>query len=58
MTPEEKAEMDVLCKQIVEEKDRNKFLALVLQLNNLLERKESRLQGFSGASRPESSLQE
>lgn len=48
MTPEEKAEMDVLCKQIAEEKDGNSFLALVQQLNNLLDRKESRLQGLRG----------
>jgi hypothetical protein len=52
MTPEEKAEMDALCKQIAEEQDRNKFLALVQRLNNLLDCKESRLQGLRGEPTP------
>jgi hypothetical protein len=43
MNSEEKAELDALCKQIVVEKDHNKFIALVMQLNQLLERKEQRL---------------
>ncbi len=44
MNIEEKAELDALCKRIVEEKDHQKFIALVMQLNNLLERKERRLE--------------
>jgi hypothetical protein len=52
MTPEEKAEMDALCRQIAEEQDRNKFLALVQRLNNLLDRKDSRLQGLRGDPTP------
>ncbi len=45
MTPEEKAELDALCQRIVEEKDHQKFMALVTQLNGLLEQKERRLEG-------------
>lgn len=44
MNAEEKAELDTLCQQIVIEKDRHKFIALVMQLNQLLDRKEQRLQ--------------
>lgn len=44
MNPEEKAELDALCKRIVDEKDQHRFLALVMELNQLLERKEQRLQ--------------
>jgi len=43
MTPEERERMNSLCKQIQSEKDREKFTQLVIELNNLLERKESRL---------------
>jgi len=44
MTPEEKSELDVLCQRIQEEHDRDKFTELVTQLNDLLERKEKRLE--------------
>lgn len=46
MNAEEKAELDALCQQIVLEKDHRKFIALVMQLNELLERKEQRLQSL------------
>jgi hypothetical protein len=52
MTPEEKTRMDVLCAQIATEKDQSKFLKLVEQLNDLLERSHVQLtQGAPG--RPE-----
>jgi len=44
MTPEEKAQLDTLCRRIVEEKDHEKFIKLVQELNDLLEHKEHRLQ--------------
>jgi len=44
MNVEEKAELDALCQQIVVEKDHHKFIALVMQLNQLLEQKEQSLQ--------------
>ena len=52
MTPEEREEMDQLCRQIKDEKDHDKFIRLVTQLNDLLERKESRLEH---AQKPDSS---
>lgn len=44
MTPEEKTTLDALCKRIVEEKDPATFRKLVVQLNDLLEKKEHRLE--------------
>ena len=44
MNAEEKAELDALCKRISEEKDHQVFMNLVMQLNQLLERKERRLE--------------
>jgi hypothetical protein len=44
MTPEETAEMHRLCNLIQAEKDRDKFLEYVTQLNNLLEHKDHRLE--------------
>ena len=44
MNSEEKAELDALCKRIVEEKDHHTFMDLVIKLNQLLERKEHRLE--------------
>jgi hypothetical protein len=44
MTPEERELMHVLCEQIAKEKDHAKFTNLVQELNNLLERKEFRLE--------------
>jgi hypothetical protein len=47
MTPEERERMQVLCEQIAKEKDHAKFASLVQELNNLLERKELRLEVHS-----------
>ena len=44
MTPEERKEMDRLCRLIKEEKDHHKFLLLVRELNNLFELKQNRLE--------------
>jgi hypothetical protein len=44
MTPEERQRMELLCAQIAVEKEHDKFLALVKELNDLLERKEHRLE--------------
>jgi hypothetical protein len=44
MTPEERARMQFLCDQIAKEKDHNEFSKLVQELNDLLERKEHRLE--------------
>jgi hypothetical protein len=43
MTPEEKARLKELVDQIQIEKDQNKFLELVAELNDLLDSKEKRL---------------
>ena len=53
MTPEEKAQLDVLCKQIAEEKDEGKFVSLILQLNALLERKGPRLESDPDKAPPQ-----
>ena len=39
MTPEEKATLDALCQQIAAEKNPQTFHQLLVQLNDLLERK-------------------
>lgn len=44
MTPEERERMYKLCKLIETEKDRHRFLQLIEELNQLLERKEQRLE--------------
>jgi len=44
MTPDEAERMQLLCKQIEVEKSQEKFLALVKQLNDLLEGKNERLE--------------
>ena len=44
MTPEEQSRMNKLCQQIAVEQDPQTFGELVHQLNELLERKEDRLQ--------------
>jgi hypothetical protein len=44
MTPEEKAELYALCERVVVEKDPVKFHQLLVQLNDLLEKKERRLE--------------
>jgi hypothetical protein len=43
MTAEERERMYALCAQIEKERDHGRFLRLVQELNNLLERKEHRL---------------
>lgn len=42
MTPDEVERMKVLCQQIALERDHDKFLELVKELNDLLERKNKR----------------
>ena len=42
MTPEDQKRLLWLCQQIQEEKDRDKFTALVVELNELLQREEMR----------------
>ena len=37
MTPDEREHMDILCKQITEERDSQRFTQLVKELNELLE---------------------
>ena len=44
MTPEERERMNELCAQMQVEQDRWKFGQLLAELNNLLERKENRLE--------------
>jgi hypothetical protein len=43
MTPDERERMAILCERIAKEQDRNKFRALVRELNDLLDAKERRL---------------
>jgi hypothetical protein len=43
LTPEEKKELEALCLRISQESDQHEFMALVIQLNNLLARKDRRL---------------
>lgn len=43
MTPEEREQMDELCKRIQEERDPQKFSELVAELDELLSTKEERL---------------
>jgi len=44
MTPDERERMNVLCEQIAKEQNHDKFVRLVQELNDLLERKEQRLE--------------
>jgi hypothetical protein len=44
MTPDERERMYELCALIEKEKDRHRFLELIEELNQLLERKEHRLE--------------
>jgi len=44
MTPDERERMHVLCEQIAKEQNHEKFSKLVQELNDLLERKEHRLE--------------
>ena len=45
MTPDEREQMHILCERIAKEKERDKFLQWVQQLNDLLRQKELRLDG-------------
>jgi hypothetical protein len=47
MTPEERVEMERLVRLIQDEKDHGKFIELIMQLNELLDRKERRLNGIT-----------
>ena len=44
MTPDERARMNVLCELIAKEQDHEKFVKLIQELNELLDRKETRLE--------------
>ena len=44
MTPEEKTQMDALCKRIAEENDPDRFHDLVAELDGLLEQKQGPFQ--------------
>jgi hypothetical protein len=44
LTPDERERMDALCTQIAIEKNHHKFMALVEELNQLLQPKEHRLE--------------
>ena len=44
MTPDEREQMLALCTKIAEEKDLDKFTQLIIQLNELFDRKERRLE--------------
>jgi hypothetical protein len=44
LTPKEQERMNWLCQRIQEENDHSKFIALVRELNELLERKERQIE--------------
>lgn len=48
MKPDEKERMYQLCAMIEKEQDRDRFLELIKELNDLLERKEHRLESGPG----------
>jgi len=54
MTNEDRSRMDALCAQIAVEKDQHKFLKLVEELNDLLERSQQRLTPLSPSNQPKS----
>jgi hypothetical protein len=56
MTPEEQEHMTKLCQQIEVEQDRQKFLQLIAELNNLLDTKAHRLE--QPPSAPNTKLQQ
>jgi hypothetical protein len=49
MTPDERERMNRLCEQIAVERDHEKFVKLVQELNELLDHKEQRLEDKSKA---------
>jgi hypothetical protein len=44
MTPEEREQMNRLCTQIQDEKDHDRFMQLIKELNDLIDRKEHRFE--------------
>jgi hypothetical protein len=52
MTPEETAEMHRLCGLIQTEQDRHKFIEYIRQLNDLLKRKDRRLEEREDPEQP------
>ena len=50
MTPEERERMRILCGQIAKEQNHDKFTKLVLELNDLLEHKERRMEARGNKS--------
>jgi len=44
MTPEEREQMNRLCTQIQDEKDHERFMQLIKELNDLIDRKEHRFE--------------
>lgn len=53
MKPDEREYMYRLCAMIEQEQDRDRFLRLIRELNDLLERKEHRLEDGPGRGRPD-----
>jgi hypothetical protein len=51
MTADERAEMERLCRLIAVEKDQTKFIALVRQLNELLEHKGNRFKNQQSSTK-------
>jgi hypothetical protein len=52
MTPEVREQMNRLCERIQVEQDHEQFIKLVTQLNELLDRKEHRLDSDQKATKP------
>jgi hypothetical protein len=50
MTPDERERMTALCNRIAVEENHQKFMQLVLELNDLLSRKEHRMEGDKPAT--------
>jgi hypothetical protein len=57
MTLEEREQMERLTKQINEEKDHDRFLLLVQELNDLLESKGKRLEPYPTKGEAENEIQ-
>jgi hypothetical protein len=57
LTPDERDRMFALCEQIATEKDQHKFLQLIQELNDLLQRKEHRLKNNTASSKSGSARQ-
>jgi hypothetical protein len=51
LTPDERERMNALCERIAIEKDQQKFVQLIRELNDLLERKQHRLERATPASK-------